>query len=100
MANVAQLLAFLGPYRSAIAPLVQQFEDAWTENALDTWGPQLPPTDDPLRRWTLLGLVVLDLSRNWQSGCRPSVEDYLQRFAELGTPATISAELLRAEYEA
>jgi serine/threonine protein kinase len=47
----------------------------------------------------LVEKVKLDLSRAWLQGQPVNLESYLESFPELGTPETVPAELILAEYE-
>ena len=50
-------------------------------------------------RWALIEMVKIDLERRWQRGERVGLADYLRDYPELGTPQTVSADLVRAEYD-
>src|SRR5690348_17328498 len=76
------------------------FDRAWSEQAFDAQVPRLPPVGDPLRLPILIEMVKIDLEKHWGLGHRPCVEGYLSRYTELGTPQTVSPDLLLAEYEA
>ena len=59
---------------------------------------------DPLIRRaspsSLIEMVKRDLSQQWEQGRQVNVEAYLEALPELGTPETLSTELILAEYEA
>src|SRR5262245_47888026 len=77
-----------------------EFEGSWDEGQLAERIARLPPHGNLLRRHLLVGLVTIDLTQQWLKGRSPSVEDYLQAYPELGTPATVSQELIEAEFKA
>ena len=71
------------------------------------WGPGLLP--DRVRQvplacsWRLAALaemVKIDLEHQWALGNRLSLEMYLEQYPELGTPADVAADLIRADYAA
>jgi hypothetical protein len=76
------------------------FENAWSESRLAKQVSDLPAENGPLRRAALTELIKLDLRRQWQNGKRVRVETYLSAFPELGTPETVDAEIILAEYRA
>jgi predicted Ser/Thr protein kinase len=86
--------------RAALQAWLVQFEHSWTERALAAGLRQLPPPGDPLRLPTLLELVKIDLERRWQGGRHVRLESYLRSVPELGSPETVAADLIYAEYEA
>jgi tetratricopeptide (TPR) repeat protein len=57
------------------------------------------PAAAPWRRVALVEMVKIDLERRWQRGERIGLPDYLRQYPELGTPCTVPADLVRAEYE-
>src|SRR5262249_47192588 len=75
------------------------FEQDWDERRLVAQVRRLP-AEGPLRGAALARLVKIDLGRQWQNGRRANVEAYLKAFPELGTPETVPADLVLAEYEA
>jgi predicted Ser/Thr protein kinase len=76
------------------------FAKFWTEELLATWVRRLPPKGDPLRYPALVEMIKIDLQRRWQVGQRVPLESYLSSLPELGTPETVTAALIYAEYEA
>src|SRR5947208_10857092 len=77
-----------------------EFDQAWHEDRLASGAGELPPSGHALRLPALVEMVKIDLERQWQRGRRVVLEDYLRSYPELGTPATVSVDLLHAEYEA
>src|SRR4051812_47806165 len=75
------------------------FDRSWQEDLLAQRIQELPPAGSPWRFPALVGMVKIDLERQWQRGQRPGLENYLQTYPELGTSATAPVDLLRAEYE-
>ncbi|NLF68352.1 MAG: protein kinase [Candidatus Anammoximicrobium sp.] len=76
------------------------FDRAWSPHGLAACAKELPPDDRVYRQAALVELVKIDLERQWQSGSRCTLEDYLRQFPELGSRETVSTEILQAEYEA
>jgi predicted Ser/Thr protein kinase len=62
-------------------------------------GMVIPASMDTQRLPVLVEMVKLDLNREWLQGRPVNLESYLESFPELGTPETVSAELILAEYE-
>ena len=75
------------------------FEDAWHEQLLPERITQLPDSPSPLRLAALAEMVKIDIERQWQAGHQVGLESYLEQYAELGTPQTVAADLIHAEYE-
>jgi len=83
----------------AIEPWLIQFDQAWHEGALAAWVQKLSTLEGSLRPVALIEMVKIDLERQWQHGRRVSLESYLATYPELGTPETVAAELIFAEYQ-
>jgi formylglycine-generating enzyme required for sulfatase activity/serine/threonine protein kinase len=76
------------------------FGQSWRDEALAEWATtRLPAPGNPLRRLALSEMVKIDLEHQWQRGRPVLVESYLERYPELGSAATIGADLLVAEYQ-
>ncbi|MCU0871216.1 MAG: hypothetical protein MUE50_02630, partial [Pirellulaceae bacterium] len=77
-----------------------EFDTAWQEDALATWvTDKLPNLDPRLRRAALAELVKVDMEQQWTRGRRLTLGSYLERFPDLGTAQTITADLIFAEYQ-
>jgi serine/threonine protein kinase/WD40 repeat protein len=76
-----------------------EFDQAWASGYLEERIAALPPAGAPLRGPALAELVKIDLERQWHAGGRVRLEDYLRRFPELGSPQSVPADLIQAEYE-
>jgi serine/threonine protein kinase len=75
------------------------FDRRWNEGRLAAAAAKLP-RDHPLRRVALAEMLKIDVERRWQRGTPLPLEDYLRALPELGTPETVSVDLILAEYEA
>src|SRR5262245_48338442 len=95
-ANLAQLT---GEQRQQLAALLADFERAWDEGRLAACARQLP-SDSPIRRTALLGMVKIDLEQQWRRGRRPVIEAYLHFYPELGPREAVPPDLIFAEFEA
>src|SRR5437660_788751 len=82
-----------------VAAWLVAFDQAWADGRLEAQVRDLPPPPDPRRRPALIELVKIDLERQWERGRRLLLEDYLHSYPELGTPASVAADLIQAEYE-
>jgi serine/threonine protein kinase len=79
----------------------ERLEKAWREGskAVDL-GQYLPPPGAALRLAVLHELIKTDLEMRWRAN-RPGVlEDYLERFPELGDPPSLPPSLVYEEYRA
>jgi len=101
MAPRADHLAALSEtQREKLVALLLDFDVTWTPSSLAGFVEKLRSEDHALRQVGLSELVTIDLGRQWKVGNEPEIEDYLDQFPELGTAATVAAELLLAEYQA
>jgi hypothetical protein len=101
MAN-PKLLELCDPDRETLESWLVDFDAAWRDDALAEWVAQRLPAPDqpgPLRLPALIELVKIDMERQWQHGRRLSLGSYLERYPELGTAATVAADLIFAEYQ-
>src|SRR5262249_18247123 len=83
--------------RQQVRARVADFEKAWTEKRLAATISDLP-APGPVRSALLLELVRVDLRNQWHKGRYIDVETYLARYPELGTPGTVSIDLLQEEF--
>jgi WD40 repeat protein/serine/threonine protein kinase len=88
-----------------LSPQERQELDERLSDFHRTWGPdrldhalQDLPADLPYRLAAVTGLAAIDLEMQWQNGKRPRVEEYLERYPELGTSENVSIELLLSEF--
>jgi tetratricopeptide (TPR) repeat protein len=96
-----------GPcYESRIAP-VEQFDRAWRSGSRPRLESFLPPhTPNRTRRDVLAELVKIDLEYCWRGPGhedvgereRPRLEDYVERYPELGPLERLPLELIGEEY--
>lgn len=85
--------------RRQLEDVLLSFDHSWSEGKLAETVQSLPPRANPLRLHLLIELVKVDLERNWQHGRQKTVEEYLEAYPELGTPASVAPHLLKTEYE-
>lgn len=80
----------------------ERFEQAWQEAdpgaASVPLDPYLPPRGDALRIFVLHELIKTDLEIRWRRGQPVSLEQYLEKYPELGRPAALPPELIFEEY--
>src|SRR4029079_18794661 len=76
-----------------------EFEQTWSPAKLAQCVPDLPGKESRLRRSALLGMVLIDMRRNWQGGKQVLVEQYVAQFPELANGGGVAEELLREEFE-
>jgi len=82
--------------------LADRFEKAWKTQNESSKGVELaaylPPAGDALRLQALHELVKIDLACRWERGLPNSLEDYLERFPELGPLEKVSPRLVFEEW--
>src|SRR5262249_50185990 len=86
--------------RQALEKLLADFDSGWQQGQLTARERLLPPGAGRFRLAALAGLVRIDLSRQWQAGRHVRLEAYLRLYPALGTPETVAADLILAEYQA
>jgi hypothetical protein len=84
--------------RAVVEGWLAEFKQSWDDGRLEARAGELKA--GPLRLPALAEFVEIDLDNQWRRGRQTLLETYLQRFPELGTPETVSVDLIRAEYEA
>ncbi len=83
--------------RRKLDELLADFHRTWEIGRLEPTLADLP-ADLPYRLAAVTGLAAIDLEMRWQHGDSVRVEEYLQKYPELGTADNVSIELLLAEY--
>src|SRR5262245_9687399 len=78
--------------------LLVEFDRQWREGSLAEHAGRLDAAA-PLRPRALAEMVKIDLERPWGMGRPTTVESYLTTYPELGTPETLPAELIQAEFQ-
>ncbi|MCS7470527.1 serine/threonine protein kinase [Stieleria sp. ICT_E10.1] len=87
--------------RNMLESLLMAFDLQWSPGALGPCRDRLmAESTGPYREIALVELIKIDLHRSWTAGRTPLLEDYLRHVPALGTPESLSAELILAEYEA
>jgi serine/threonine protein kinase len=84
--------------RPALTARVEQFRRALLAGGVTDWAPFLVGITGPARRALLTELAIADLDHRWARGERPTVEEYLLRFPELGTAEDVPVQMVVAEY--
>ncbi len=77
---------------------LQEFEQSWHEDKLGQTLHELP-AEGTLRQVAMSELTKLDLRHRWRRGEPKKIESYLNDIPDLGTSATLSVDLIRAEVE-
>jgi len=85
--------------RDQLESWLVEFDRTWDQAKLDDSVDSLPFEDPGLRLATLTEMVKIDLERQWRSDRLLTVDDYLARFPELGTPETVTVDLIRVELD-
>lgn len=85
--------------RQRVEAWLEGFEASWTPDSLASLAAHLPR--EYSERWpVLMGLISVDMRHRWAASSPVHVEEYLDRFPEIGTRDTIPVSLLYAEYMA
>ena len=92
------LLELDGTLRSRLEQLLLDFDCGWDQGRLATAAQELA-AEDPIRRSALIGMVQIDLEKQWKRKRQPIVEEYLTRYPELRAGGMVPVDLLRAEFE-
>jgi serine/threonine protein kinase len=95
----ADLLRLADADRRQLEAWLLEFEASWADGRLSASLARWAPPGHPLRVPLLVEMVKIDLERQWGLNRRACVEGYLHTYPELGTPDTVAADLLQAEYE-
>jgi predicted Ser/Thr protein kinase len=86
--------------RQQVEAWLIDFDLVWHDQLLKDKVRELPFPGSRLRQAVLAEMVKIDLERQWRSGRTRTLESYLSAYPELGTPETVSAHLIHAEYQA
>jgi serine/threonine protein kinase/HEAT repeat protein len=98
--NTSPLRELSADERRQLNNWLEEFDLSRDENRLAIRMRQLAEVAHPLRAELILGLLRIDLLRQWKAGRRILVEGYLHDYPELGTVDTVRPEVIRAEMEA
>ena len=85
---------------TSVEAVLARYVAAWRHGPPPDIGAFLPPSDRADRRDLLEKLIAADLAERLRSAEAARLEDYLQRFAELGAADGLPCELIVAEYHA
>jgi serine/threonine protein kinase len=78
--------------------VADRFEKAWQSASSVDLSAFLPPTGDALRPTLLQELIKTELEIRWRRGLPVTLEYYVEKFPELGTIESLTADLLYEEY--
>src|SRR5438477_8959166 len=85
-----------------LTDIAERFERAWqkAESASEAVDPNrfLPPRGHPLRTVALHALIRTDLENRWKRGRAADLEQYLEKFPELGPAKDLPPHLIHEEY--
>src|SRR5262249_9862727 len=84
--------------RFELSARADQFFAALTRGQADDWSPYLSGLSGEFRLAVLIELVLIDLGYRWGKGERPTIEQYVARFPELGPAHKVPAKLIVEEY--
>lgn len=92
----------LVPDGHALDAVLERFEDAWARGGTPRLEEYVPSSAAAGRVRALEELIKIDLSYRWRrpgdGPAPPRLEQYLERFPELGPAGRLSLELIAAEY--
>jgi serine/threonine protein kinase len=78
--------------------LADQFQAAWQAGQTPDLEQFAPPAGSALRRLALRELVLIDLEMRWRQGQVVGLEQYLERFPEIGPTEATATKLIFEEY--
>ena len=84
--------------KAVLSMRADEFHVALARGSAADWSPYLEGLSGDVRLAVLTELAVIELGHRWANGEQPSLEDYVDRFPELGPPGSEPAAL-REEYE-
>jgi hypothetical protein len=103
MDRPAELNSWSPENRALMQDILARFERDWqssdergTAVELSTY---LPPRGHPLRRAALQELVLVDLEKRWRRGRPAALEQYVERYPELGPARELPPRLILGEYQ-
>src|SRR4051794_40579970 len=80
--------------RALLAEWLAEFDQSWAPGRLEQCVPDLPPAGHPLRYPTLVGMVRIDLCRQWRGGDAGPLGEYPKRYPQLGPGGQTPREVL------
>jgi predicted Ser/Thr protein kinase len=92
--------ALLPEETAALHALLADFARDWRDGLLSEASGRLSQRSVALRRAALIAMVEIDLSRQWRQGRRPTLENYLESYPDLGGAHDVPAQLIEAELAA
>jgi serine/threonine protein kinase len=84
--------------RSLLDAAADDFHAALSRGPVSDWEPHLSRLHDRLRSSALVEFAIIELGHRWKKGERPTVEDYVGRFPDLGPRDRVSGQLIAEEY--
>jgi hypothetical protein len=88
----------LDPDRAMLSVRADAFFAALGRGSIEDWEPYLTGLSRTARIAVLTELAIIDLDHRWERGERVFVEDYLNRFPELGPITSAPAALILEEH--
>ena len=89
-----------GEVRDPLTDWLAECDLDWRPGQIESRLESLPAELQPFQSVALAELVKIDIVQMWKRKLDIPLEDYLQRFPELGTAETVAADLIVAELEA
>lgn len=84
--------------RALLSARADEFFNALNRGVPSDWGPFLAGLTGAVRAAVLLELTIIDLGFRWRRGEKPTIEDYLRRYPELGPADHVSPKLILEEF--
>src|SRR5438105_8172879 len=87
--------------RKVLETWIEEFDRLWDVGRLASVTRFLPSVGSkgPLGTAILVGLIQVDLRRQWERGVHVSAESYLMLYPELGSVDTMPADIVQAEFD-
>ena len=84
--------------RAVLSMRADEFHVALARGSSGDWSPFLEGLTGTVRLAVLTELAVIEMGHRWESGEQPTLEEYVERYSELGPPGSEPPALVR-EYE-
>jgi serine/threonine protein kinase len=84
--------------REWLSTVADEFHAALTRGPVTDWQPFLLKLTDRVRPHGLIEFALIELGHRWKLGERPTVEEYVGRFPDLGPRDAVPGKLIAEEY--
>ena len=86
--------------KKKLLSMLREFDQQWSPEAFNLFASRISTKDPDLKRLAIAELAKADIKRRWKNGDRRNIDQYLHDHPVLGSPESIPADLILAEYDA